>query len=55
VAFPGTRTLRFASRAASLAATPEQLLLDVPLALALRRHAQHHYHAHAGCQLIRRN
>src|SRR4051812_18245933 len=41
VAFPGTRTLRLATGTAPLAAMPEQLLLDMPLApaLRLRRHA----------------
>jgi hypothetical protein len=52
MALAGTRTLRLPSCVAALAAMPEQLLLDMPLALALRlrRHAESHYHDQVGCQ-----
>jgi hypothetical protein len=53
VSFTCARALGFAPGAASLAAAPEQLLLDVPLTrtVRLRRHAVIHYHGCAGCQL----
>jgi hypothetical protein len=54
VALPRACALRLPARAAPLAATPEQLLLHVPLARSprLRRHAQSHYHDRSSCQLI---
>jgi hypothetical protein len=57
VAFPGTRTLRLPSGAAALATMSEQLLLDMPLPLALRlrRHSLIHYHGCASCQSNRQN